>query len=755
MDKLSSSCINSILLISLHADPSMPPGAGEYGGGHMYPRELLLKLSNMNITVSLLVRKTYPSLPEVEKVNENCTVYRLNYGDIDPFDKQNLYVNRQKSLKLAEAVIERYHIAFQVIHSIYWNSGQLAWELSKLYHIPYVHSVISNGMQISLTKAKAIDSHRIETEKQVFQNASFIFCITDSEKEDLVKLYAIEASKIYVIGRLVPTPYKAPAHDTMGCPKIPSFSTSAAYLSLPPHANVYDDKEEDWWKRCAFTYVGRIHVNKGIDKIIQAWHSLYLLYQDNCPPLWMVGGTPDEIREFRSTLSLNLPEIEQKGKLIWWGNLDAEGISTIYLKTLVVIMHSRYEPGGRVSLEAMTAGIPVIGTFCGFAKDTIIDWKNGFLVEYGDIDALAHRMEHFVKQPFLSYCLGLGAKACAEEWEQRWDFLYSHLKAYCSAGNIPYTYKKPVVKTADDAYELVQEGYLHVYPYVNDRAEPLRVKYTLISAFIKEPFQIQCAPAKQHCFCWNITLPSRTSYLVMQPFSCIDYDYTRLGGRFVNTSNRLFALSQMGKEHLQTNIVYPDNMHQMLVCRNLIPISYSKELLPDAVGFLVQNMVPYSQVADSYGKYFDGMFFSLKKRFEQAELILHTDRTMAPYLEKMQKTIATMPEKEYVISGVIAPNTLGRDENQSLKLLNCQFLHPGDMEEDYAALLLLTMDTEQSPHDWSSLLTVIPPESLQLTILWSIVHILQKYIYLKERNIDFSFSDFIQEQFQFFFRLLA
>ena len=34
-----------LLIISLHADPSMPPGVGEWGGTHTYMRELLTDVS--------------------------------------------------------------------------------------------------------------------------------------------------------------------------------------------------------------------------------------------------------------------------------------------------------------------------------------------------------------------------------------------------------------------------------------------------------------------------------------------------------------------------------------------------------------------------------------------------------------------------------------------------------------------------------------------------------------------------------------
>lgn len=48
-------------------------------------------------------------------------------------------------------------------------------------------------------------------------------------------------------------------------------------------------------------------------------------------------------------------------------------------------MHSQYEPGGRVVLEALGAGLPVIATPFGFAREFVRDWVSGFIVDYGDV----------------------------------------------------------------------------------------------------------------------------------------------------------------------------------------------------------------------------------------------------------------------------------------------------------------------------------------------------------------------------------
>ena len=205
-----------LLLISLHADPSMPPGIGTYGGGHMYPKELLIGLSQGDFHVSLLTRKSYNNLPDVERINENCTIYRMDYGSCDPLDKRKFYQLREKSFELAQKIIKENRLPFQLIHSIYWNSGQLALQLSRAYQVPFVHSVISNGKQILERQAKEIEPHRIDVESLVFQEARHLFCITQSERQAIEQYYGIPGEKIHVIGRPVDPAYQFPVHNDLG-----------------------------------------------------------------------------------------------------------------------------------------------------------------------------------------------------------------------------------------------------------------------------------------------------------------------------------------------------------------------------------------------------------------------------------------------------------------------------------------------------------------------------------------------------------
>ncbi|MCD7791082.1 MAG: glycosyltransferase [Bacteroides thetaiotaomicron] len=240
-----------ILIISLHADPMLPAGIGEYGGGHMYPRELLIGLAGENFTVSLITRKNEKTFPEIDVINLHATIYRLDYG-VTFQDKKDFYLYREKSYLLTCQLIQKYSLHPDIIHSLYWNSGFLAFQLSKLLHIPYVHSPISVGAIILKEQAKEIEKHRIETEKIVFKNAAKILSITESERQNIIEYYDINPNTIEVIGRPISNEYLYPYHDSWGNLRddknnYKSLVVLQSEYTVPVSAN--------WWEKKAYIYM--------------------------------------------------------------------------------------------------------------------------------------------------------------------------------------------------------------------------------------------------------------------------------------------------------------------------------------------------------------------------------------------------------------------------------------------------------------------------------------------------------------------
>lgn len=460
---------NYILILSIHADSALAPGYRDWGGTNVYMRELMSGLSNLHIPFVFITRKVFPELPDMEKLSENAFIYRIVSGKEELIDKNTLKYYHKEHFNSIVGIIEKIGCKPVVIHSVYWNSGRLALDISRLYDIKFVHSVISNNLGRIARGAEEYCVGRSQYEKEVFENAYLILAVSKDEKNDLIKYYGISPSKILVAGQEVNNAFLYPCHDINDFPKIYSNISYEYQKSIALRENMLPEGSGNWWNYKAFTYMGRLSYNKGVPLIIKAWYKIYQDYQNDCPPLWIIGGSLDEIEKTRKQLYVDkLENLEKEQKIVWWGYLDENGISTLLLKTMVVIMHSMYEPGGRVAVEAMSEGIPVITTSRGFGADYIHDWENGFCVEYGDVYALRKRMEHFVRQPLLANTLGMAAKKCAKNIIKEWDFLYSHCNAYIEAG---FPHEKFVHDTNSDVdpslHNYTRKRYINIYPYAS------------------------------------------------------------------------------------------------------------------------------------------------------------------------------------------------------------------------------------------------------------------------------------------------
>jgi glycosyltransferase involved in cell wall biosynthesis len=80
----------------------------------------------------------------------------------------------------------------------------------------------------------------------------------------------------------------------------------------------------------------------------------------------------------------------------------------------VLLMCSRCEAFGRVTVEGMLAGKPVIGTRCGGTLELIHDGFNGFLYEPGNHDELAEKLRFLYENPRYAAQMGENGRIWAE-----------------------------------------------------------------------------------------------------------------------------------------------------------------------------------------------------------------------------------------------------------------------------------------------------------------------------------------------------
>jgi len=423
--------VDRLIILCLLGDPALPATSIAHTGGFQVDvQELLDSINNYKCTVHVITNTSkYCSIRYEEK--ERCIIHRVRFEPGWLANQDSMMEHFQAIKMEVFNILQDFPPEHTLIHSFYWLSGMIAMDAKEILHINYVHSVVSLSIGKILSGASPKFSRQFEAEKEFLGKAAAIFSITKEEKRQLENYYAIDRDRILVVGRGVHPAFLTPSHRFDGLPpQLCGRGISPQPVELLNHR---------WWTQGAYTYVGRIESLKGIPHIIAAWLRVYEKHGDMTPPLWICGGSPNSIFLLRSQLSAYLDvqlleKCEEQQKIVWWGYLDPAGISTLFLKTRVLVTHSQYEPGGRVLLEALVSSIPVIATPNGFAKDMIRHGENGFLVPYGQIDELTSVMEYAMRNT--SHLLAMKEKAHSTymEHEKVWKCYQKQFQVYQRLG---------------------------------------------------------------------------------------------------------------------------------------------------------------------------------------------------------------------------------------------------------------------------------------------------------------------------------
>lgn len=157
--------------------------------------------------------------------------------------------------------------------------------------------------------------------------------------------------------------------------------------------------------------VGRIDWWKGQDDFIKA---LAKVAQSNSHVKGVIVGSPEptvESRRYAEKLQHLVADLQLADKVIFAG-FRSDIPSLMAASNIVVHSASRPEPFGRVIVEGMAAGRPVIATAGGGVLDIIQHAVNGLLVPPGDPVQLAEAMLRLVNHPKEAKALG----QCAQQY---------------------------------------------------------------------------------------------------------------------------------------------------------------------------------------------------------------------------------------------------------------------------------------------------------------------------------------------------
>ncbi len=165
-------------------------------------------------------------------------------------------------------------------------------------------------------------------------------------------------------------------------------------------------KEDDSSESICF--IGRIDRGKGLEFIIQALCKL-----PSSANLVLIGpltGYADYLKELSKTL-------EVSERVLFTGSVSEARKRNLLQRSRIFCLPSKYEGASMATLEAMAAGKPIVATKVGGLPYIVNDGCNGFLVEYGDVNALAEKLHLLISDIKLARDLGERSRSLARQFD--------------------------------------------------------------------------------------------------------------------------------------------------------------------------------------------------------------------------------------------------------------------------------------------------------------------------------------------------
>ncbi|MDX6388072.1 MAG: hypothetical protein QOD85_1874, partial [Gaiellaceae bacterium] len=217
-----------------------------------------------------------------------------------------------------------------------------------------------------------------QLERWLATRTTALIAVSPQVRDDLVALGVAPKERFVVIRLGIELDERVAAESTNG------RADNRRYLGIPGD-------------RFAVGWIGRMTAVKRTDDILVAFKRLRDSGVDAV--LCLVGDGPD-----RPELERRAHELGVIRDTVFLGY--QEDVAPFYSAFDALILPSSNEGTPVSAIEALAAGRPVVATRVGGVPDVVRDGEDGFLVEAGDTDELADRLEQLARDPALRERMG-------------------------------------------------------------------------------------------------------------------------------------------------------------------------------------------------------------------------------------------------------------------------------------------------------------------------------------------------------------
>ena len=401
-------------MFSLHTSPLASLGrTRDAGGMNVYVRELARELGRSGIDVDIFTRRSDPDLPPLQHIGERVRLIQIEAGPVTPLPPTELFPYVSEFTCRVGSFAKRTGIRYDLLHTHYWLSAAAALPLARAWDVPHLtmfHTVerLKSEQYGSTSSSSDMAAIRIEHEGRIASTVDRITVSTESEGDQLRRIYGLPASHLAVIPCGVDLRLFAPAT---------SASRQAARVALALDHG-----------RPTLLSVGRLDPIKGLDLLLESVSLMRTPAQ-----LIIIGGNPDgdpEVERLRQRAAdLGLAE-----RVRLPGAVPQQDLRRYYHAADAVVVSSRYESFGLVAVEALASGTPVVASAAGGLTSIVQDGSNGLLVRWRDPRAFAERLDEILADDDVRARLAANARASVERfgWQRIGDdvrALYQELTA--------------------------------------------------------------------------------------------------------------------------------------------------------------------------------------------------------------------------------------------------------------------------------------------------------------------------------------
>jgi len=193
-------------------------------------------------------------------------------------------------------------------------------------------------------------------------------------------------------------------------------------IEVIPNANSFEPNDISNLSSKRVIAVGRLNYQKRFEDLIALWRTVHLEAPDWKLEIFGNGPQKRELQALIDTYGLSNSAILRE---------PVKDIMNEYLASSMVAMTSRYEGLPMALLEGQVCGLPMVSYCCKCGpKDIIIDGKNGFLIDEGDLANFSSKIVQLIKDIALRKEMGLHSSQLSkrfseEEVMSKWISLFN------------------------------------------------------------------------------------------------------------------------------------------------------------------------------------------------------------------------------------------------------------------------------------------------------------------------------------------